>query len=183
MSFEGPWNPGETFQKLWHRITHGDPAAVLGGAFFGFEKRHTIQVERFKRLFPNAWAIDAGMHNKMLIEFAPNQPDWESYDSVVLDTWHVREVIPGGIEGLQMIDRIINSQKIRLLHFQTRNRRELADFLEGRSSYLHAVLTALKESGYHDDVIIELPPQWLLGKVESTLGSVRSEIQRSLGWA
>ena len=180
LSIEGVWNPGETSRELLHRVTHGDPAALLGPILFGFVPKSDERTKVLARSFPKAWHIDMGEYgvkDQALSEFGPNHPDWQGDNPVAFDTWHAREVLKND-EVLNILHNHAFRSRIRLVHFQTRDRKEYEGFLAGERNFLYDVFDTLQAYLWKGDIVIELPPQWLMSDTESKLQRTATQIRK-----
>lgn len=191
LSFEGSWYEEgyqrtllETLKKIYRRR---DWPALLCPLLFGSPDRARATVRHFRALYPEAYAIDAGQ----LDDLVETQVDGRFLDAteVVFDTWHIREHWPERHRLFKHIDYWLGEKdsRIRMIHVQTRDKREYHAFLTGEPCPLLRILKHLRPwISEMTPVVIELPPQWFLSlrydwqALGRTLQEFRNRISRTL---
>lgn len=143
------------------------PEAVISyeGLWENFPLRNLIfdrnLIEEFPQNFPTATAVDLCGGP---VEISPNHAYSESFYrthpyGVVFDSWHIKGL---NIENKQQFIRdLIETSHIRLIHFQTRNKEELKEFLCGQNAGWELFIAVVKNTDC--PIIIELPFWWLNG--------------------
>jgi hypothetical protein len=187
ISYESAWNNNETFWQ-WLKRLPKDPVALLGPLFFGFATQSNVRVQWFGEYFPDAFAVDIPGHRNYLMETSATNwtgPILGHIDNgaICFDTWHARDNSPSQagytIAAKRLHDLYANNKKsnIKLVHFQTRDKKDLHWFItspEPMSTYLGGIL-------YHSHrhskspIIIELKPC-----SEKTLLTVKKSIETFL---
>ena len=154
ISYEGIWDEGETFKQILHRIFGKDPAAILGLLLFGVDSVAQKKVAWFRELYPNAFAVDLGGESDLdLQEISPTRK-WSNAPRLVYDTLHRKEALVSDEDASRLVSRV------RLVHFQTRNKQEFQELLKGHAPYSLAWDCILIKN-MPVPIIIEVPPQFL----------------------
>ena len=158
----GSWaaTPGELMRKAGR----GDVGAVASPLLFGIGRaEHSYNELRIQ--FPNALEIDHPKwhEGRGLIEVSPNdyptlrENDFLNAKAVVFDTWHVREQPAVTHDPMVFARKLLQKGNIKLIHAQTRNATELANFCAGVPTQLGSLLKAVLPAKV--PVIIELDPR------------------------
>jgi hypothetical protein len=162
LSYEGDWR-GRSFKKTFGKIfKNRDWPSILSPALFGSSQSVQNKLQMAKRFFPEAYAIDANWLGS-LCEVKPLEIDKSNdiclnQQDLVFDTWHIRE-------GDKFDEPVVffqeNLARLKLIHFQTRKKKELLAFIGGekKNNILRELMIVAFRSDNH--VVIELPPQWV----------------------
>lgn len=152
VSYEGAWNKG-TVRSAIARAIKGDIPALWGPMLFGTNRMSSRKVDWFRDNFPDALAIDLGRDSA--IEIAPGRFAYAKRSKIVIDLWHVREIASKKRSCADYVDRLTKDFDVRMIHFQTRNRPELDEFLDTDRGILRDLFNACPDNV---PVVIELPP-------------------------
>jgi hypothetical protein len=174
LSYEGDWRGGSLKKTIGKILRNGDWPSALSPVLFGCPSSVRNKLQTAKRFFLEAAAIDTkwpGSYYEIKPLSVDENIETELSRDLVFDTWHIRE-------GSQFDDPVgflqENLNKIKLIHFQTRNKKELLLFLDGNEE--GNILRELMIVAFRGDssVVIELPPQWVIADRELLRKTVKA---------
>lgn len=139
--------------------------------------------------FPDSIAIDTDTDNS-LIEISLSRKNYNLWDYVsheaglALDTYNIRERRGRNQitdEPISFVRSLLECEVVNLVHFQTRKKSELKNFLnkEAKRSFLLKVLSIISghKHGKLAPIIIELPPHFLFSAKENKIKEIVERIQ------
>lgn len=185
-AYEGPFiNYPGWFATVVCAIRQADPGLLLGKVIF--QPSTDKLLNAIERRCPSAYAVDMPERGNYVMEVSPvnSTQMWKYFEhDVALDLYHVWEYRKGygriGKESSNIdlfIQQLFRQNRVRLIHFQTRKRSTLDDFLMNTDVHLTSALRCAAEHQCIAPVVIELPPWFLWPKPEVTLRAVAERIR------